>query len=371
MHVPTPFEAEIAEQPAALLRTLESLLADTSPLQQMVGIVRRNSINRVVIIGMGSSCFSGEILRHYLLARGLSAEIWDAGEALYGLLPALPLPHTALLLVSQSGESGEIIQLLNRCEERGWPKELIWAITNSAGSTLARRAGCALITPAGPETSVTSKTYTTALLVQYALAKVVAGAMGRVVPEAAAESQIGHELETEVFTLADQMTDWLQAGNQMLAIAAALNDAPFLLHLARGPSVSSALQGALNTKEVLKVPAEAITLGMFRHGPIEAITSGTRAIAYLGSESVTRSAQEILAGIAETWGGGRVVVITPRPDLVPDHANITVVRNPCHDPYLAPIFEALVMQTILCDLARRRGIEPGLFKYSTKITRSF
>jgi hypothetical protein len=45
-----------------------------------------------------------------------------------------------------------------------------------------------------------------------------------------------------------------------------------------------------------------------------------------------------------------------------------VYRHPIEDPFLAPIMEIGILQLLFYKIAEYRGIKPGFFKFSKKIT---
>ena len=90
----------------------------------------------VVFTGMGSSLYAAYPAQAYLTSLGIRALVWETAELLHYHLKALK-PDTLLVAVSQSGETVEIIRLLDRLPKRMCSV----AVTNVEASTLARRAG--------------------------------------------------------------------------------------------------------------------------------------------------------------------------------------------------------------------------------------
>jgi len=177
-----PFINEINEQPSALQKTFEFYSNGSEGailLRDARKFIINNEIDSVTYTGMGSSFYNSQIPYYYLNAKGIYCDVKDTGELVRYLTPSLycaPPRHNRHLLiaVSQSGESGEIVKILQTSNslKNNTP---IWGITNSISSTLGRSASIVLPTVAGSETSVTSKTYTAGILVHYLLARAIVG----------------------------------------------------------------------------------------------------------------------------------------------------------------------------------------------------
>src|ERR1041385_132890 len=120
----------------------------------------------VLFAGMGSSWAAALAAEAYLVRAGMTAFAVDASEALYRWLPVLnakpaPLP----VLVSQSGESREVVAIAARLSTP------YLAVTNSPGSSLARKAAAVLPLHAGEEKGVTNKTFTNTVAILGLLAR--------------------------------------------------------------------------------------------------------------------------------------------------------------------------------------------------------
>jgi glutamine---fructose-6-phosphate transaminase (isomerizing) len=101
----TPFERDIREQPDALRRLAE---AEPPDLAGVTGV----PWDRIVLTGMGSSHFAGLPTWRRLTALGHAAWTIDTGRLLDS--PELVTPGTLLVVTSQSGASGEVVELLAR-----------------------------------------------------------------------------------------------------------------------------------------------------------------------------------------------------------------------------------------------------------------
>src|ERR1700730_3750991 len=125
----TSMMEEIIQQPAALSSVRKFY---TSP-----GAIRATALRKlatrwpplVVFTGMGSSLFAAYPAQAYLTSLGIRALVWETAELLHHHLKILR-PDTLLVAVSQSGETVEIVRLLERVP----PKLGIAAVVNVESS---------------------------------------------------------------------------------------------------------------------------------------------------------------------------------------------------------------------------------------------
>lgn len=93
-----------------------------------------NTQGRVVVVGMGKSGIIGQKLAATMASTGTSAFFVHPGEAFHGDLGMIK-PIDVALLISNSGETEEIIRILPFLKEQG---NKIIAMTGNIKSTLGR-----------------------------------------------------------------------------------------------------------------------------------------------------------------------------------------------------------------------------------------
>ncbi len=336
-----PYLRDILDQPRALSATLPRL--EISPaLVALAGRVWEKDLQRVVLTGMGASLHALYPLELQLAAAGMSVVTVETSELIH-YLPGLIADDALLVAVSQSGESAEIVRLL---ELNGGRAALI-GITNEAQSTLARRALASLVTHAGKEFSVSCKTYVSTLLALRLLgallcAENLAQIMGRM------------ETLTQAFT--SYLDGWKDHAAE---IGVELADARQVFLLGRGPSLAAARTGALTIKESVRFYSEGMSGAAFRHGPMEMLNREIFAVVYSGSET-TRSLQQKLACEIQ-HAGGRVGWIAEETGAGP-------WKLPTVPEDLRHVVEILPVQMVTLGLAARQGMEAGRFAIATKVT---
>ena len=141
------------------------------------------------------------------------------------------------------------------------------------------------------------------------------------------------------------------------------HDAPLTV-IGRGDSFATAAMAALLIEEAAKLSCEPLTGGQFRHGPLELVREGFRAVVFTGDGPARPLTEALVARIAEL--GGRVVSIGTAPGAASDA--VLPLALPKVAPGLLPIVEILPVQYLVIPLAIARGFEPAAFLNAQKIT---
>ena len=134
---------DVLDQPRALQATLTALHIPES-FPSLLQRLERGEWRRIVLTGMGSSFWALYPLHMQLVANGFASILLETSELLY-YFPKLFDRETLMMVVSQSGESAEIVRLLD--ENRG--RAHLIAVTNTPDSPLARKSDAVLLTTAG------------------------------------------------------------------------------------------------------------------------------------------------------------------------------------------------------------------------------
>ena len=341
---------EIGEQPAAIRRQAGLLTPQLAArVQEIRRAIAAGAIRHIVLTGMGASLHSayGTWLR---LAGALPVPVtlWDTSE-LVQQAPAVLREGTMVIAVSQSGESVE----LRRMTEVDDGSSVRVAVTNTADNSLARWAGLALATQVGPERTVSTKTYTGGLVALHVFERLLAGGAGRLEAEIEA-------LAAAAETLLPRLTE---EAEKILGFVG--HDRP-VTFIGRGASYSSAAMAALVTAEAAKAPTQALSGGQFRHGPLELVRDGFRAVLFMG-DGATRGLNSKTAADIEAFGG-RCLIVEPEDAGTMQTAAVRTVTLPRVAPALLPALEILPIQFLMVPMAVARGFEAGRFLNGAKVT---
>src|SRR5262249_46031552 len=160
------------------------------------------------------------------------------------------------VLVSRSGETVEVVKLLPLLRETNVTSI---GVTNVAGSRLAREADhTILIGSASDQFGVAVQTYTSTIMCLYIRCHAIL--------EARFDASFRKELQGVVAALLQVLEILPDSSRKWMSF---LQGASAIHLLARGPSLSSAMEGAILFNEVAKVPAVPMGASVFRHGPVE------------------------------------------------------------------------------------------------------
>ena len=338
-----PYLSDVLAQPGAVRATVEALKGREAG-ETVERLLDAAAVERIVLTGMGASLHALHPLALELIRRGMEARIEETAE-LFHHRRRLLAPGTLVVAVSQSGESAELVRLA-RLRRNGWR---MLAVTNFAGSTLAARADEALVLAAGPEHSVSCKTYVATLAALGWLGAVLGGGRG--------SRRALREMEDAAGPMAAYLARWRR---HVAALAQQLEGVRWLALAGRGASLAAAFTGGLITKEAAHFPAEGMSAAAFRHGPLEMTGPDIAVFVFEGAgktaELNRRLAREVRSG------GGRSMLIGP------------VGRGPGKLPAVSeralPLLEILPVQMATLALAALAGREAGRFERASKVTRT-
>ena len=344
----TPLLRNILNQAEALRAVAEHQFGEgRAALLRGAALLR--SKKRIVLSGMGASCFACTPLYYRLAQRGVQVTSVETSELLY-FLPALLEEDTATVLVSRSGESVEAVKLLPTLKRQ---KSAVVGIVNVPGSVLSLEADETIVMGSPVDQLVAIQTYT-ATLVTLALLE---AAMFDELDQARIDLQKTTEL---LSPLIPECVENSEGWREFLE-----NDGPVYL-LGRGPALGAVFEGVLLMHEVAKSPAVGISGAQFRHGPVEVVDSRFRAI-LIGTQPVTAPWDIALAKDLAKMGG-QARWIGP----VAEGAGIEpLLAWPEGVPArFAPVIETIPLQMAAYRKAEIRGVTPGDFRWAPLVTTS-
>lgn len=337
---------DILDQPQSLRQAFECYLSADN-LRQMEAL-KKQHFDRIIFTGMGSSHYAGFGASLILNQHGMFSVVKSASQLLHYEADIINR-STLLFLVSQSGESAEIVNVIKKIP----PECPIVAITNDPNSTLARRGNYIFLLHVAEEESVTTRTYVASLLLLNLLAQSMTGGCD--------EHLITH-FRAAITSMAEFLT---HAVDVSANIRTFLQTPAFLHVIGRGFSYSTVFAGGLFINEVAKFPCKSIDSGEFRHGPWEIIDENFTGIV-LAPQGVTYQLSCRLAQDIVERGGNALLLTNHEPGLV--HPGIFTVKLPATEEFLAPLVDILPIQLTANFLAESKNVIPGKFRWSSKIT---
>jgi glutamine---fructose-6-phosphate transaminase (isomerizing) len=338
--------AEIAEQPAAVGRTLDALLPRSGEVaalaagtRQVLFIARGTSDNAAVY---GSYLVQVQNARLATLASPSIATTYRKRMDLSGILA---------VALSQSGRTEEIVETLAWAGDCG---ARTLAVTNNAGSPLAGAAEIAFITEAGTERAVpATKTFTTQL-----------AALG--VLSIGLDPGTDGARAAELRAAPDELERLLSAPMDLEPLVAELADVQGVVVSGRGFAYSAALELALKLKEACYLHAMGLSYADLLHGPIAVVDGDTPAIVLAADagpalDGSIALAERVTSAGARAYGiGGESLA----------RVSSRALPGPRLSEWLAPLGLIVPGQLLVEALARRLGIDPDSPRGLSKVTQT-
>jgi glucosamine--fructose-6-phosphate aminotransferase (isomerizing) len=337
--------AEIREQPDALRRLVddEEAIRDAA---QAVAAARPRTV-RLVGHGTSDNAATYGVYAFGLLA-GTTALRDSISLTVYYDAP-LDFADTAVIAISQSGETPDVVEYVHRARTRGG---LTVALTNDTDSSLADAAEHLVPLCAGDEQAVAAtKTYVNSLA---ALALLAGHVSGRALTDGIratadlAEVAVA-ELERPVAQVA---ADFAFLGRMFV--------------LGRGLELATAREIALKLQETCRVAADALTATDFAHGPVNAVDPlfPVWAIA-----TVEANLPTVVEAARRAREAGATLVATGAAAAQIDDAAYRLTTPPAPEPVLSPLLSVLPGQLLARSLALTKGYDPDRPTHLTKVTR--
>jgi len=310
---------EIEESPAVIRRLIDNYFDGNKFLFDKKLISAIKKCDDIIFIACGTSYHACLVGRRYAEYLGKRAEVHIASEWAYH--PLITAKKPLFIIVSQSGETADLIRCLEIINARGATSV---TITNTKGSTLEREATFSLLLFAGVEIAVAS---TKAYIAQVALLALLTSA-----PEGTT-SVVNH------------LYDVIKAENQIIAKKDELvKYAKFLatkhdvFFLGRGYDYDVSLEASLKLKEITYIHSEGLPGGELKHGPIALIEKDTPVIGFISDQLVDAP---LRSNLKEVEARGAHVIAIVSKSLKKDGDSIVV---PDVKEYLAPLTNVVVAQ---------------------------
>jgi arabinose-5-phosphate isomerase len=158
---------------AAEAAAVSSLIPRIDAVFEQVIALMLKTTGRVIVCGMGKSGLVGQKMAATFASTGTPSFFLHPAEALHGDLGML-MPHDIVLLISNSGETDEVLRLLPALKHFG---NTVVALTGGRGSTLAKAAHYALDISVEREICPLNLAPTTSTLVTMAMGDALAVAL--------------------------------------------------------------------------------------------------------------------------------------------------------------------------------------------------
>lgn len=340
---------EIHEAPQVIKNTIRGRLLIEKGRAKLGGVEgvldTLNTLHRLQIVGCGSAYYAGQVGRYMLEEyAGLPVEVELASE--YRYKRNIPDKHSAVLAISQSGETADTRASLLKAKEQGL---LTLGIVNVVGATIARETDAGVYNHAGPEVAVAStKAFISQLTVLVLLTLLLARERGM-------SQEEGVEIAQALYALPDVLSSVLEQADMIKQIAekyAAYKDAIFIGRKFHTPI---AYEGALKLKEVAYIHAEAYAGGELKHGPIAMLEENFPVIALCPHDDVY---EKMVSNIEEVRARkAPLLSFTTSGDSALASLSTDVIEIPKVHPIVQPIVTTVPLHLFAYYVGAARGLD--------------
>lgn len=332
---------EIDEQPERVQALLDYLKnsEDLVPFAEELA-----DANHVYLVGSGSS-YNACVMGSYFLNKlaGCATFPVIAGSFLEHFGEGVK-PDDLFVLVSQSGETKDLINVLNMLTEKGMANRVL-GIVNVIGSTLMMRSRRYLPLVSNLEIAVAAtKTFTNQAVLFLGIATEVAKLKGR-----------AGDLPDILAKLPQAIRDTIKTmDSQAHELAIKYKDNTDFYSLGHGITFASAIEGALKVKEISYAHCEGMDSVEFKHGPL-AIVTKDYPVFYL---TTIEDSHMTLSHINEvTCRLGTAITVAPKHEALQQNSTM-FFELPYSNYAMVPIIATVFMQMFAYHLCVEKGYSP-------------
>ncbi|MFD5101018.1 SIS domain-containing protein [Streptomyces albidochromogenes] len=335
--------AEIAEQPAALRRLLET---GAPRIRETARAIAAKRPRFVLLTARGTSDNAALYAKYLVEIRlGLPCGLSSMSTTTaYGARP--DLRDVLMVTVSQSGGSPDLVASTRAAREAG---AITLAVTNNADSPLAAVSEHHVDVLAGPERALpATKTYTSSLLALYLFVDGLRGGDG-----AAAA------------VLPDHAERILARRDEVRQLAGRYRFAGRMVITSRGYGYPTAKEAALKLMETSYIPALSYSGADLLHGPLAMVDNISPVIAVVTAGKGGEALQPVLDRLRGR--GADLVVIGPAAQVGAASAGFVLALEDVPEE-LQPVLEILPLQLLAYEVTIARGQDPDAPRALAKVT---
>ncbi len=341
---------EIMEQPESLENSLKGRLILEEGLAKLGGLQNVADdllkIKRLRIVACGTA-YHAAMIGKYMLEEyaGIPTEVDIASEFRYRK-PVLE-ENTALLCISQSGETADTLAALQEAKRRGI---LTIGIVNAIGSSIVRETDAGIYNHIGPEIGVAATKSFSSQLAALALLTLY---LGR---QRSLSLVKGQRIASDLQQIPQLVGQILKQSDEIKQLAEKYSKYNNFIFLGRKYNYPIAMEGALKLKEIAYyIHAEGYPGGEMKHGPIALADENLPFFFIVPSDSVY---EKMISNIEEIKArGGKIIALASEgnekiKELVDD-----VLYIPKTSEMLTPILSAIPLQLFAYHMGVIRGCD--------------
>ena len=340
---------EIFEQPDSILDAVRGRIIEKEGMVKLGGLrdvkEKLADIEKIVIVSCGTSYNAG-LVGKYMLEEyaGITVEVEYASEFRYR--KPLLNKNTAVIAISQSGETADTLAAIREAENKG---ALTLGIVNTVGSTIANETMAGVYNHAGPEIGVAS---TKAFTSQLSILALLTIFLGR---QRGMSFVTGKRIATEMNKIPKLIANILKQAKDIKKIAKKYVQYQDFLYLGRKYNFPIALEGALKIKEISYVHAEGFASGEMKHGTIALIDKNFPTVFIAPRDSVY---EKNISGMQEIKArSGKIIAIATVGDKEIKKIADDVIYIPKTLEMLTPLLSVIPLQFFAYYVGILKGLD--------------
>ncbi len=241
-----------------------------------------------------------------------------------------------VFLVSQSGETKDVVNLMRHCQKKDIPTV---GVVNVIGSTISNDSDLLLPILAGYEVSVpATKTFTNQIVLFLIISLFLSG------------KKVNKKSLFEAINFAFKPS----VTNKLKEVANILTKNKEFYYLGYGQTLPIAYEGALKIKEVTYLHCEALNSAEFKHGPLSSVHSGYP-VTFISNKKVSKKMQNQVHEVI--CREGDPVILTP-PDKDMKHLAFKYIELPDLDDDYSAIAANTALQLIAYYTSIKMKLDP-------------
>ncbi|MCF2139132.1 MAG: hypothetical protein K9W44_03670 [Candidatus Lokiarchaeota archaeon] len=347
--------------PSTLLRCLRYYLSPEGKqiLKSFQNFCEIDNIHRLILVGHSYNYFAS-LIPYYYINSSIEVSVLQAkqvksreciliepDEFVTYCHPHKYAKDAVFVFVTRTG-STQVYQSIEKLHKFEIDHQKIGVVSNNP----KLKSNCNFYFPllCGDEKVIGSNSFPADILVLYFLTRAFMN-------QEPIPKSIEDEIRQMIFEIKFYQQDWkfhVSSLNDFLGV-----DYNFLYFISKGTSLSVAYQGALNSKAYLRLFGEGISIGLFLHGPFQIIDNSFRCILLVSDETSIEDTVNLINIASKKLGSGRIILINNSralSSLGRANRNVWVFEHTTQNPFLAPIFEMVVLNYLFLDQALRRGV---------------
>jgi glutamine---fructose-6-phosphate transaminase (isomerizing) len=339
---------EIMDIPEAIENTLRGRLIAEEGRAKLGGLEpvldRLAGLERIILVACGSAAYAATLGKYIIEEYAkIPVDVEIGSEFRYRTV--IPHEKTALIAITQSGETADTLASVRKGKELGL---LTLGIVNVVGSTIARETDAGVYNHAGPEISIASTKAVISQVVALTLLSLLIGRARNMTKEE------GVSIAEALRELPDLVRKVLEGHDHVRAIAEKYARHTDMMYIGRKFHAPMAYEGSLKLKEVTYVHAEAYAGGELKHGAIALLDENFPVVAMAPQDDVY---EKMISNIEEVKARNAPVIAIANEG---DEAIAKIADDVIYVPKAHPVIQPLLSVIPTYLFAYYVGVAKGL-----------